>query len=65
MVKSCDKKIFNKYKSDFERIHMFLLDKEYIMSGNYRCHKRHKDELNAISIELGYGEIRDKILSEE
>lgn len=65
VVKSCDKKIFNKYKSDFERIHMFLLDKEYIMSGNYKCHKRHKDELNAISTELGYGEIRDKILSEK
>lgn len=65
VVKSSDKKIFNKYKTDFERIHMFLLDKEYIMNGNYKCHKRHKDELNAISTELGYGEIRDKILSEK
>lgn len=65
LVKSNDKKIFNKYEADFERIHAYLLDKEYIMKGNYKCRKRHKEELNAISIELGYGEKREKILSEK
>lgn len=58
-------KLFNKHKSQFDKIHLFLLDKEYIMSGNYGCHKRHKEELARISEALGYGEKRDKILGEK
>lgn len=58
-------KIFNKYKEDFEKIHLFLLDKEEIMKGSYKCNKRNIDDLKAISCELGYGETRDKLLNKK
>lgn len=58
-------KLFNKYKNDFARIHMFLLDKEDIMKGNYTCHKRYQSELKSISETLGYGVIRDQLLNQK
>lgn len=58
-------KLFNKHKVQFDKIHNYLLDKEYIMRGNYSCRKKHIDELRSISEALGYGEKRDKILDEK
>lgn len=58
-------KMLNKHKLDFENIHALLLDKEWIMSGNYYCNKKHQDDLKTISNYLGYGDKRDKILNEK
>lgn len=57
-------KVFKKYEDDFRRIHLYLLDKERIIDGEYICKKRDENHLKDIVQLLGYGENRDKIIRE-
>lgn len=59
------KKVLEDFKSDFERIHKILLDKEKIMDGNYQSNVSNPDLLGEISNFLGYGKIRKEVLSME
>lgn len=57
-------KVFKKYEDDFRRMHLYLLDKERIIDGEYICKKRDDKYLKDVVQLLGYGKNRDKVLRE-
>lgn len=57
-------KVFKKYEDDFRRMHLYLLDKERIIDGEYICKKRDDKYLKDVGQLLGYGKNRDKVLRE-
>lgn len=58
---------YQKYKDDFERMHMLLCEKELIMNGYYNIKNKrvNLDNLKKMSIELGYGSVRKNLLYEK
>lgn len=61
----CGLEFYREFGKEFNILHRILREKEYIMSGNYRCKKSIKPDLDNFSLSLGYGTIRQKRIYEE
>ncbi len=61
----CGLEFYQEFSQKFNMLHRILIEKEYIMNGNYLCKKRIREDMNYFSASLGYGLSRQKRIYED